>query len=63
MVGVAFSLFVMTSSELYGRSYTIDVITEIITERIFMRICLEFGFLLIEVMVNIPYYLQLVRQR
>ena len=46
MFGVAFVLFFTTPDACDGGSYNIDVLIETCAERIFMRICLTFGFFL-----------------
>ena len=60
MIKVAVVLFVPTESAQYCRSYTISVMREINSERIFMKSCLVFIFLVFEVMVKLPYSLLLI---
>ena len=57
MVGVVFLMFFPIASALDGRRYTSAVLREIGAKRIFMRSCLEFKLLIIEVVVKLHYYI------
>ena len=63
MVGLDFVLFVPTSIENDGGSYTIAVIRESNYETSLMISCLAFICFLIEVMVMFHYYLLFIRRR
>ena len=62
MVGVSFYLFVPTAILHNGGIYTITVLRESHSGRIFTITCLAVRFFLIEVMVKLPYPLLFIRR-